>query len=127
MTGVSASVMWCGGNHRRSRASRRTWRCGPANSSAQSADSDASVYISPMGVTIVARCRRTGFAGSTGRPSRGRLDEVADDGALQLDELLDAVVGEIEEGQQRVTPERHRFRRPLHFDEPPVTCLDNVH
>src|SRR6266852_3356664 len=99
MTGVSASVMSCGGNHRRSRASRRSCRCGPVNSSAQSAESDASVYMSPMGVTIVARCRRTGFPGFTGLTSGGRLDEVADDGALHFDELPDAVVGEIEEGQ----------------------------
>ena len=42
-------------------------------------------------------------------------------------ELPDAVIGEVEQRDQRVAAERYRFGRSLHLDEPAVAGLDDVH
>src|SRR5262249_5514422 len=134
MIGDSRSTISCGGKWRLSRASRRViGLSGPMNSSAHSPSSDASASISPTGVEMVDRLscmmarlskRLTPIA--TLRWLR-ELDEMPDDATLFLDELADAQVREIEQRVQRVAAERDRLGGPLHFDEAPVSRLDDVH
>ena len=93
------------------------------NSSAHSPSSDESAIISPSGVSMIAR--ESCIDALTSAPCA--FDQVPDDRALLLDQLPDAEVGEIEQRHQRVAPERDRFRRSLHLDEPAVAGLDDVH
>ena len=45
----------------------------------------------------------------------------------EINQLRDAMIGEIEQLRQRIASERHRFRRSLHLDEPPIPRLDDIH
>src|SRR5256885_8899247 len=118
----SRSTISCGGKWRCRRASRRVnGFSGPMNSSAHSPSSDASASMSPSGVETVARARIMTAS------SPCLLDEMPDDRLLLVDELPDAMVGEIEQRVQRLAPERDRFGRALHLDEPAVAGLDDVH
>src|SRR5205809_23405 len=83
-------------------------------------------------------CRRSAWKSSraTGAPSslemsleicELRVDQMSNDRFLLVDQLLDAVVREVEQRVERVAAERQRLRRPLHLDEPAVAGLDDVH
>ena len=52
---------------------------------------------------------------------------MTDDRPLFLDQLLDAVIGEIEQRVERIAIEWLPFGRPLDLDEPPLAGLDDVH
>src|SRR6185436_2679089 len=111
----------CGGKWRLRRASSLGSRFfGPVNSSAHSPSSEASTSISPSGVVNVARERRIIEPSAFSlQPSAlevrlqvrdRRSDQMSDKRLLLLDELLDAVVGQIEQRVERIAPERQRFR-----------------
>src|SRR5262245_58494309 len=55
------------------------------------------------------------------------LDQVTDDRSLLFDELLDALIGEVEQRLELVAAERHAFRRALDLDELTRSGLDDVH
>src|SRR5262245_27934735 len=55
------------------------------------------------------------------------LNQMSDDDALLFHELTDAEIREIEQRDERLAPEGHRFGRALYFDEAPVAGLDDVH
>src|SRR5580765_7782725 len=114
MIGVSPSTSWCGGNHRASRAFSRDSRSSPlarpltvVNSSAQSPSSDDSASMSPSGVGRMVRksCIRDwglgtgdwGLVPSNSSQPLLLLHQVADQCGLFLDQLLDPVVGQIEQ------------------------------
>src|SRR5438132_5132563 len=119
MTGARRSTIACGGNQRRNRASSRGSRFfGPVNSSAHSPSSDASTSISPSGVDTTALYRRIAVELSTPKAQLSTLkvsleicelrgDQMSHDRLLLLDQLLDAVVREIEQRVQGIAPERH--------------------
>src|SRR5439155_13487402 len=54
-------------------------------------------------------------------------NNMTDDGALFLDELLDAVIGEREQRQQRIVSEWHRLGRSLNLNESAVAGLHDIH
>src|SRR4030095_10397530 len=58
--------------------------------------------------------------------SRGSK-QVPDNGALLIDQLLDAKLRQAEAAGERGAPERHRLGGSLYFDEPAVARLDDVH
>src|SRR5437879_1808925 len=56
-----------------------------------------------------------------------RPDEMADNRALLLDKLPDALIREVEQRHERVAAERLGLRRALYLDVPAVACFDHVH
>src|SRR5215470_14489434 len=75
--------------------------------------------MSPRGVEMVARA----IFISLDQP----FDQVSDDGLLFLDQLLDALIREIQERIERVATERQTLRRSLDLYELSRSCLDDVH
>src|SRR5438445_3177943 len=102
---VRSSIRY-GANQRSRRASSRGRRPGEENSSAQRASSDARASIGPIGVSTAKRHSCIG-------PTLPDLDEMADNRALLLDKLPDALVREVEQRHERAAAERLGLRRAL--------------
>src|SRR4026208_570302 len=93
---------------------------------------------SGTGATSASAINSIGRLASSGRISRTLFGFVvasrslapkdrADDGALLVDQIVNALVGEGEQAVECFRAERLRFGRALDLDEPAVAGLDDVH